>query len=848
LERKVVLTAAHSGLLTPVAEAALALMFPFQWQYSYIPVLPRQIFGIIDAPMPIFVGMNAQYTDSHLYSVEDICIFDLETDEVFISPKNPLPDLPQSAIKDLLQELQTEAHIGSIAPFTPVQREALMDFAFDSGAAPSSVRFEFKTEQKHEFNLRACRAAFTHFFTQVLFDMQKFLLYPTESAVQGLDDLFDRKGFLASRNSSLTESKKFIKTFLATQCFMKYVEERTFNSSRGHELDFFDSCCKFEVSTKKVTRNSQRAMTLVQSLAHRSFDRETYVVPPPKIDDLDSPLRNYTDFPKLNIDLFYPPRPIDVKHIKGFTEDDRERLMRIFGVGFNTTKTVRRGDSKRLSSMTLNLAPRGFVKKEQWAEHLLVAIYGCWFILQANTVEHLKDKDKAINQTMQMLNYARTHRLDPDELIYCHALIVMAKTKQIKYAEAIFEAMKQAGIQPSAVTYNAYATALADGNMGSNPESVELSRLLNNRAASTPISVVGDDEVENLSDEDEPKISRHKKGQDDETSVMNDTFTEQRGMDIDFLNIKMSAIERCPQCNSSLPDAEIMAGWGDDIHDYTTQCIACQVHRFVPNLRVKYRMMKIGDLPKSPKPSPQHVKKRGSSFMRLDVEDKKETPYEEFDMPFPYLNPLVLRKEVESLVRTHRRDLATPRRLRIEHPFVFWNLLWYFAHQEIYLDCILGEDLAESVRMTPLEELKSEQPSTRPSKKSVWNSNMSAFSVDQVYNAITSNDLPSALRMYLRNRLQSAEDPFWQQGMFKYFEDSFVNANPNITPKALQDFLNNYKTAFADLPPDLVKVVTLNDRAPGTSVRAFRSVFGHEEFYKTKEITYVKEVLSPEFE
>eukprot|EP00475_Leptophrys_vorax_P027227 TRINITY_DN38817_c0_g1_i1.p1 TRINITY_DN38817_c0_g1~~TRINITY_DN38817_c0_g1_i1.p1 ORF type:complete len:633 (+),score=133.72 TRINITY_DN38817_c0_g1_i1:197-1900(+) len=564
-------------------------------------------------------------------------------------------------------------------------------------------------------------------------------------------------------------------------------------------------------------------------------------------DDLESPQRTYNDFPKLDLNLFYKARQIDAKNIKGFSDDDKERLVRIFTTAFNTSKVVRRGGDKRMSSMTLNLAPRGFIKKEQWAEHLLVAIYGCWFILEANTVEHLKDKQKAIDQSMQMLNYARTHRLEPDELIYCHALIIMAKTKQIKYAEAVFEAMRQAGIQPSAVTYNAYATALADGNMGSNPESVELARLLNSRVPSTPISVVGDDEVENLSDEEDNKVKRQP---DEEVSALNDTFTEQRGLDIDFLNIQMSAMEKCPSCNSILPDAEVMAGWGDDIHDYTTQCVACQTHRFVPNLRVKYRMMKTDQLPRSPRPTPQPiVKKRQSSFYGLpkEEENKQEVAYEEFDMPFPYLNPLVLRKEVESLVRTHRRDLATPKRLRIEHPFVFWNLLWYFAHQEIPLDCILGEDLSENVRITPLEETKSEAQ-TRPSKKSVWNNNMSSFTIEQIEASIKSNDLPSALRMFLRNRLQCADDPFWQQGMFRHFEETFAATHTSPTPKVLQDFLNSYKAAFGDLPPDLLKVVILGDRAPGTSVRAFRNVFGHEEFYRIGELTYIKEIVSSEFE
>ena len=38
-----------------------------------IPVLPRQINGILDAPMSVFVGVNANYLESHIYSVPEVC-------------------------------------------------------------------------------------------------------------------------------------------------------------------------------------------------------------------------------------------------------------------------------------------------------------------------------------------------------------------------------------------------------------------------------------------------------------------------------------------------------------------------------------------------------------------------------------------------------------------------------------------------------------------------------------------------------------------------------------------------------------------------------------------------------
>lgn len=63
LERKVILLSSHARLLTPVAQTLLSLMFPLEWQYSYVPVLPRVVSVILDAPMPVFVGIQKAYAD-----------------------------------------------------------------------------------------------------------------------------------------------------------------------------------------------------------------------------------------------------------------------------------------------------------------------------------------------------------------------------------------------------------------------------------------------------------------------------------------------------------------------------------------------------------------------------------------------------------------------------------------------------------------------------------------------------------------------------------------------------------------------------------------------------------------
>lgn len=44
----------------------------------------------------------------------------------------------------------------------------------------------------------------------------------------------------------------------------------------------------------------------------------------------------------------------------------------------------------------------------------------------------------------------------------------------------------------------------------------------------------------------------------------------------------------------------------------------------------------------------------------------------------PYLNPLVLRKELENVLSQEGDSCLTKHKFIQEHPIVYWNLIWYF--------------------------------------------------------------------------------------------------------------------------------------------------------------------------
>lgn len=50
----------------------------------------------------------------------------------------------------------------------------------------------------------------------------------------------------------------------------------------------------------------------------------------------------------------------------------------------------------------------------------------------------------------------------------------------------------------------------------------------------------------------------------------------------------------------------------------------------------------------------------------------------------PYLNPLVLRKELENVLDQEGDSCLTRNKFILEHPIVYWNLIWYFERINLF--------------------------------------------------------------------------------------------------------------------------------------------------------------------
>ena len=57
-EKKVLLISKSKALLTHACVAFMSFLFPFSWKHVLIPILPRSMIDVLDAPVPFLIGAD----------------------------------------------------------------------------------------------------------------------------------------------------------------------------------------------------------------------------------------------------------------------------------------------------------------------------------------------------------------------------------------------------------------------------------------------------------------------------------------------------------------------------------------------------------------------------------------------------------------------------------------------------------------------------------------------------------------------------------------------------------------------------------------------------------------------
>ncbi|KAG7276264.1 hypothetical protein CRUP_018646 [Coryphaenoides rupestris] len=160
------------------------------------------------------------------------------------------------------------------------------------------------------------------------------------------------------------------------------------------------------------------------------------------------------------------------------------------------------------------------------------------------------------------------------------------------------------------------------------------------------------------------------------------------------IEVLMSSCSLCKTCDSLVYDEEIMAGWTADDSNLNSTCPFCGTP-FVPFLivhQLKKEATEEDAFPKDgplnrheaePSPTPATPTPPRESSPASPPEPAPTGQLSPVPVTVPYLSPLVLWKELESLLVNEGEPAISAASIVDQHPIVFWNLVWYFKRLEL---------------------------------------------------------------------------------------------------------------------------------------------------------------------
>ncbi|XP_005166610.1 DENN domain-containing protein 4C isoform X1 [Danio rerio] len=455
LESKILLHSLRPAVLTGVAEAVVAMIFPFQWQCPYIPLCPLSLAGVLNAPCPFIVGVDSRYFDLYDPPPDVVCV-DLDTNTIYLSDEkrhSNWKNLPKKPSKSLISFLGSLHH-----QLATVRRTATEGLAVEM--TPIEADFTWhkkKTELEMEI-----QEVFLRFMASILKGYRTYLKpitqAPSEKATAA-DSLYDLQGFLKSRDRA---HQKFYSQLTKTQIFIRFVEECTFVSDKDTGLAFFDDCIrKLFPSDKgtdkgtKVEGESSEDTRLMELDESQKSEHTVFVMPPepPLEDGPDPPPKySYKNFPSLRLELF--DRPLELRPALS---------TRAAGSSVSSSPALLAKRTKQEIKMAYKLAKRFYSNPPQWAKCLCSHCYSLWFICLPARMRTAQSKPRAMQQAFNVLLKMRSSEVEVlDEVCYRVVMQLCGLWEMPVMAVRVLMEMKKAGVEPNAITYGYYNKAVLE--------------------------------------------------------------------------------------------------------------------------------------------------------------------------------------------------------------------------------------------------------------------------------------------------------------------------------------------------------------------------------------------------
>ncbi|XP_009696363.1 PREDICTED: DENN domain-containing protein 2C, partial [Cariama cristata] len=133
LERRVIFVADNLSTLSKCGHAAVATLYPFTWQHTYIPVLPTSMIDIVCSPTPFLIGiLSCSLPQLQDLPIEEVLIVDLCADKFLQEVSDEDEILPHKLRAALVQVLEERneilSHEQSDTPLNSLVSEAFVHF------------------------------------------------------------------------------------------------------------------------------------------------------------------------------------------------------------------------------------------------------------------------------------------------------------------------------------------------------------------------------------------------------------------------------------------------------------------------------------------------------------------------------------------------------------------------------------------------------------------------------------------------------------------------------------------------------------------------------------------------
>ncbi|VEU44558.1 unnamed protein product [Pseudo-nitzschia multistriata] len=353
MERKVLLLSSQQSILTVCSEILCSLLYPMKWSHLYVPLLPKFLCPILDAPVPYLCGVTRDdWFSVQKFVCDETIVVDLDRNSIIFGQRTAeLPQVPGKKWLKLNHSLQDIAgHLfwrgrGLETEYDLLVRKkidhsefkeiaerkgehfwkeklATLDQAFNLQYTPDSEHVSNDTTDDgdgEEQNIwDRLQEAFLRFFVAVFKDYRKFIHVPDKSKLEsqstgpgdwlnwGQNHKFDRDGFIASQNS---DYYYYLSELCSTQQFDDFITKRLY-SPELPDIIFFDQSIDAKLNRSRLKLKKVHTPFLQSAKTHKQL--ETFVAVEPNTSNLrmEAPFMYDTWPDTFDASLFCHPRPI----------------------------------------------------------------------------------------------------------------------------------------------------------------------------------------------------------------------------------------------------------------------------------------------------------------------------------------------------------------------------------------------------------------------------------------------------------------------------------------------------------------------------------------------------------